>query len=397
MMRTKLMNMLQERKDEITQIRRHLHEHPELSFHEAETAKFIQDFYKGKDVEMATEVGNGHAVVVTIKGGKPGKTIALRADFDALPIEEQTELPFKSKKPGVMHACGHDGHTAYLLVLADCLIQLKENIPGTIKIVHQHAEETPPGGAKSVVESGILDDVDQIFGIHVFPFGESGQVYYHSGFAMAGRTYFKLKIQGVGGHGSSPHMANDAIVAGAYFVTAIQTVVSRRLNPFDTGVITIGSFDGKGSFNVIKDAVELEGDVRYMNTENRDKMDAEIHRIVAGMEAMFGVTVELTYTNDYPPLYNDPAVTEQVVASLQKGVGEYLTGISEYDMLSGSEDFAYYLQKIPGVFFYIGAKPKNTLNAYFNHHPKFDIDEDALLVAAKSVADVVLDYYKLNG
>ncbi|AQP63557.1 amidohydrolase [Listeria monocytogenes] len=396
-MRTKLMNMLQERKDEITQIRRHLHEHPELSFHEAETAKFIQDFYKGKDVEVATEVGNGHAVVVTIKGGKPGKTIALRADFDALPIEEQTELPFKSKNPGVMHACGHDGHTAYLLVLADCLIQLKENIPGTIKIVHQHAEETPPGGAKSVVESGILDDVDQIFGIHVFPFGESGQVYYHSGFAMAGRTYFKLKIQGVGGHGSSPHMANDAIVAGAYFVTAIQTVVSRRLNPFDTGVITIGSFDGKGSFNVIKDAVELEGDVRYMNTENRDKMDAEIHRIVAGMEAMFGVTVELTYTNDYPPLYNDPAVTEQVVASLQKGVGEYLTGISEYDMLSGSEDFAYYLQKIPGVFFYIGAKPKNTSNAYFNHHPKFDIDEDALLVAAKSVADVVLDYYKLNG
>ncbi|EAC7981231.1 amidohydrolase [Listeria monocytogenes] len=396
-MRTKLMNMLQERKDEITQIRRHLHEHPELSFHEAETAKFIQDFYKGKDVEVATEVGNGHAVVVTIKGGKPGKTIALRADFDALPIEEQTELPFKSKNPGVMHACGHDGHTAYLLVLADCLIQLKENIPGTIKIVHQHAEETPPGGAKSVVESGILDDVDQIFGIHVFPFGESGQVYYHSGYAMAGRTYFKLKIQGVGGHGSSPHMANDAIVAGAYFVTAIQTVVSRRLNPFDTGVITIGSFDGKGSFNVIKDAVELEGDVRYMNTENRDKMDAEIHRIVAGMEAMFGVTVELTYTNDYPPLYNDPAVTEQVVASLQKGVGEYLTGISEYDMLSGSEDFAYYLQKIPGVFFYIGAKPKNTSNAYFNHHPKFDIDEDALLVAAKSVADVVLDYYKLNG
>ncbi|EMG5782475.1 amidohydrolase [Listeria innocua] len=396
-MRTKLMNMLQERKDEITQIRRHLHEHPELSFHEAETAKFIQDFYKGKDVEVATEVGNGHAVVVTIKGGKPGKTIALRADFDALPIEEQTDLPFKSKNPGVMHACGHDGHTAYLLVLADCLIQLKENIPGTIKIVHQHAEETPPGGAKSVVESGILDDVDQIFGIHVFPFGESGQVYYHSGYAMAGRTYFKLKIQGVGGHGSSPHIANDAIVAGAYFVTAIQTVVSRRLNPFDTGVITIGSFDGKGSFNVIKDAVELEGDVRYMNTENRDKIDAEIHRIVAGIEAMFGVSVELTYTNDYPPLYNDPAVTEQVVASLQKGLGEYLTDISMYDMLSGSEDFAYYLQKIPGVFFYIGAKPKNTPHAYFNHHPKFDIDEDALLVAAKSVADVVLDYFKLNG
>lgn len=395
-MRAQLMKMLDERKDEIIQIRRHLHENPELSFHEAETAKYIQSFYKGKDVEIATEVGNGHAIVVTIKGGKPGKTIALRADFDALPVTEETELPFKSQNEGVMHACGHDGHTAYLLVLADCLISLKEDIPGTIKIVHQHAEETPPGGAKSVVESGILDDVDQIFGIHVFPFGESGEVYYHSGYSMAGRTYFKLKIQGVGGHGSSPHMANDAIVASAYFVTAVQTIISRRLNPFDTGVVTIGSFDGKGSFNVIKDAVELEGDVRYMTTENRDKIDAEIHRIVAGIEAMFGVTTELTYTNDYPPLYNDPKVTEQVVASLQKGIGEYLTAVSEYDMLSGSEDFAYYLQKIPGVFFYIGAKPKNTEQAYFNHHPKFEIDEDALLVAAKSVAEVVLNYYKLD-
>lgn len=395
-MRAQLMKMLDERKDEIIQIRRHLHENPELSFHEAETAKYIQSFYKGKDVEIATEVGNGHAIVVTIKGGKPGKTIALRADFDALPVREETELPFKSQNEGVMHACGHDGHTAYLLVLADCLISLKEDIPGTIKIVHQHAEETPPGGAKSVVESGILDDVDQIFGIHVFPFGESGEVYYHSGYSMAGRTYFKLKIQGVGGHGSSPHMANDAIVASAYFVTAVQTIISRRLNPFDIGVVTIGSFDGKGSFNVIKDAVELEGDVRYMTTENRDKIDAEIHRIVAGIEAMFGVTTELTYTNDYPPLYNDPKVTEQVVASLQKGIGEYLTAVSEYDMLSGSEDFAYYLQKIPGVFFYIGAKPKNTEQAYFNHHPKFDIDEDALLVAAKSVAEVVLNYYKLD-
>ncbi|MBC1486452.1 amidohydrolase [Listeria seeligeri] len=395
-MRAQLMKMLDERKDEIIQIRRNLHENPELSFHEAETAKYIQSFYKGKDVEIATEVGNGHAIVVTIKGGKPGKTIALRADFDALPVTEETELPFKSQNEGVMHACGHDGHTAYLLVLADCLISLKEDIPGTIKIVHQHAEETPPGGAKSVVESGILDDVDQIFGIHVFPFGESGEVYYHSGYSMAGRTYFKLKIQGVGGHGSSPHMANDAIVASSYFVTAVQTIISRRLNPFDTGVVTIGSFDGKGSFNVIKDAVELEGDVRYMTTENRDKIDAEIHRIVAGIEAMFGVTTELTYTNDYPPLYNDPKVTEQVVASLQKGIGEYLTAVSEYDMLSGSEDFAYYLQKIPGVFFYIGAKPKNTEQAYFNHHPKFDIDEDALLVAAKSVAEVVLNYYKLD-
>ena len=287
------MKMLEARKDEMIEIRRYLHEHPELSFKEEKTAQYIADFYKGKDVEVETNVGNGYGIIVTIKGGKPGKTIGLRADFDALPIFEETDVPFKSKNEGVMHACGHDGHTAYLLVLADCLIQLKSEIAGTIKIIHQHAEEVPPGGAKSIVESGLLDDLDHIFGIHLFPTKPAGDVGYSSGYAMAGRTYFKLKIQGVGGHGSSPHLANDAIVAGAHFVTAIQTIISRRLNPFDMGVITIGSFDGKGTFNVIKDSVELEGDVRYMTDETQQLIEKEIHRIVKGIEVEFGVNCEL--------------------------------------------------------------------------------------------------------
>lgn len=283
-MRNQLMDMLAARKDEIIQIRRHLHEHPELSFQEEKTAQYIIDFYKDKDVEVQTNVGNGYGIIVTIRGGQPGKTIALRADFDALPIHEETDVPFKSKNEGVMHACGHDGHTAYLLVLADCLIRMKSSIAGTIKIVHQHAEEIPPGGAKSIVESGVLDDVDAMFGVHLFPTHPTGSVGYRSGHAMAGRTYFKLKINGVGGHGSSPHLSNDAIVAGAYFVTAVQTVVSRRLDPFSTGVVTIGSFDGKGAFNVIKDSVELEGDVRYMTEETQQLIDEEIHRIVSGIE-----------------------------------------------------------------------------------------------------------------
>jgi len=189
-----------------------------------------------------------------------------------------------------MHACGHDGHTAYLLVLADCMIQLQSELSGTYKIIHQHAEEVPPGGAKSIVESGLLDDLDAVYGIHLFPTNPAGEVGYRSGYAMAGRTYFKLTIQGVGGHGSSPHLANDAIVAGAHFVTAIQTVVSRRLNPFDMGVVTIGSFDGKGQFNVIKDSIEIEGDVRYMTSEVQELIDKEVHRIVKGIEAEFGVT-----------------------------------------------------------------------------------------------------------
>lgn len=394
-MKKQLMEMLEARKEEIIQIRRYLHEHPEVSFEEEKTAQYILDFYKGKDVEIQSNIGDGFGIVVTIKGGKPGKTIGLRADFDAVPIVEETDVPFKSKNHGVMHACGHDGHTAYLLVLADCLIQLKAEIPGVIKIIHQPGEETPPGGAKGIIDSGLLDDLDAIYGIHLFPTHPVGYVGYRSGYAMAGRTRFKLNIQGVGGHGSSPHMANDAIVAGAHFVTAVQTIISRRLNPFDVGVITIGSFDGRGTFNVIKDSVELEGDVRYMTTETQQLIDKEVHRIVNGIEAEFGVQCKLSYNADYPPLYNDPKITAEVRASLESMDDQDIKQIIEFPMFSGSEDFSYYLQKIPGCYFYIGCQPKGAEQVYFNHNPKFDIDEDSLLVAAKAVAQVVCRFYEL--
>jgi amidohydrolase len=390
------MNMLEARKGEIIQIRRHLHENPELSFKEEKTAQYIIDFYKGKGVSIQTNVGNGLGIIVTIEGGKPGKTIGLRADFDALPITEEAEVPFRSKNEGVMHACGHDGHTAYLLVLADCINELKDSLSGTIKIIHQHAEETPPGGAKSMMESGALDELDAVFGIHLFPSHPAGVVGYRGGYSMAGRTYFKLAIKGVGGHGSSPHMANDAIVAGAHFVTAVQTVISRRLNPFDMGVVTIGSFDGKGSFNVIKDRIEIEGDVRYMTAETQQLIDKEIHRIVKGIETEFDVQCELTYVPDYPPLYNDPELTEFVKNSLESMNDKEIKKVVEFPVFSGSEDFSYYAEKIPGCFFYIGCKPKGVEKAYFNHHPKFDIDEDALLIASKSVAQVVCRFYEWN-
>ena len=391
-----LMELLESRNDEMIAIRRHLHENPELSFKEEKTAQYIADFYKGKDVEVQTNVGNGYGIIVTIKGEKPGKTIGLRADFDALPIHEETDVPFKSKNDGVMHACGHDGHTAYLLILADCLIQLKSSIAGTIKIIHQHAEETPPGGAKSIVESGVLDDLDLVFGTHLIPAIPTGTIGYRSGYAMAGRTYFKLVIQGKGGHGSSPHQSNDPIVAGAHFVTAIQTVVSRRLNPFEMGVVTIGSFDGRGSFNVIKDSIEIEGDVRYMTTETQQLIEQEIRRITSGIELEFDVDCDLTYTADYPPLYNDPETTEKVVSILENSDDQSIKEVVEIAMNSASEDFSYYLEKVPGTFFNIGCKPKGVEQAYMNHHPKFDIDEDALLISAKSVAEVVCSYCEID-
>ncbi len=392
MMKDELMKMLEEREDEMIKIRRYLHEHPELSFKEEKTAAYIADFYKGKDVEIETNVGNGYGIIVTIEGASEGKTIGLRADFDALPITEKADVPFRSKNEGVMHACGHDAHTAYLLILADCLIQLKDQIKGTIKIIHQHAEEQPPGGAKSIMESGKLNDVDAIFGIHILPVAPAGTVGYHSGYSFNGRTYFKLKIQGKGGHGSSPDKANDAIVAGSYFVTAVQTVVSRRVNPMEAGVVTIGSFDGKGSFNIIKDSIELEGDVRYSNDETREVIDKEFKRIVKGLEELFDVTCELTYTPDYPPLYNDPELTSFVADTLNGIQDSDIKEVKEFPKLSPSDDFAYYLEKIPGSYFYIGCTPKGVQQPYFNHHPKFDIDEDAMLVAAKSVGHIVCHF-----
>ncbi|MGN7388050.1 amidohydrolase [Sporosarcina sp. SAFN-015] len=388
-MKDKLMSMLGERKNEMIEIRRHLHEYPELSFKEEKTAQYIADFYKGKDVEIQTNVGNGFGIIVTITGGKPGKTIGLRADFDALPIVEETPVPFKSKNEGIMHACGHDGHTAYMLILADCLIQLKSEVAGTIKIIHQHAEEVPPGGAKSIIESGLLDDLDEVYGIHLLPIAPVGMVGFNKGYAFNGRAYMKLKIQGRGGHGSSPHLANDAIVAGAHFVTAIQTIISRRLSPFDIGVITIGSFDGAGTFNVIKDSVVLEGDIRYMTVETQETIERELKRLAKGIEAEFDVQCDLTYTPDYPPLYNNPELTEKVAITLINANVKEITEVKEVPPMAPSEDFAYYAERFPACFFYIGCTPKGVDKPYFNHHPKFDIDEDALLVAAKAVGQVV--------
>lgn len=395
-MKSKLMEMLESRKQEMIDIRRHLHKYPELSFKEEQTARYIEQFYAGKEVDIRTKVGNGYGIVVTVKGGKPGPTVALRADFDALPIAEETDLPFRSVNEGIMHACGHDGHTAYLLVLADCLIQLKEEIPGTVKIIHQHAEEEPPGGAKSIVESGMLDDVDRIFGIHLLPTDPVGVVGYRGGYAMAGRSYLKVDIQGVGGHGSSPHKANDAIVAGAYFVTSVQTVISRKLNPFDMGVVTIGSFDGKGSFNVIRDRVQLEGDIRYMSNETKETIRQALIRIADGIGEAFGVTCELSFIPDYPPLCNDPEATELVKRCLEHADDPEIRKVVEYPMMSPSDDFAYYLEKIPGCYFYVGCTSKGVETPYFNHHPKFDIDEDALLVAAKAVGHVVCGYFGVD-
>ncbi|MGK9069876.1 M20 family metallopeptidase [Staphylococcus warneri] len=385
-----LVERLREKEDRMIEIRRYLHQHPELSFKEVETPKYIADFYKDKDCKVETNIGQ-NGVKVTIDSGKPGKTLAIRADFDALPIKEETGLPFASKNEGVMHACGHDAHTAYMLILAETLIEMKDQFKGKVVVIHQPAEEMPPGGAQGMIKDGVLDGVDHVLGAHVMSTMEAGKVFYKEGFVQTGRAYFKLTVHGKGGHGSSPHMANDAIVAGANFVTTAQTVVSRRLSPFETGVVTIGSFDGKGQFNVIKDSIEIEGDVRALTDDTRDTIEKELTRLVKGLESTFGVTCDFEFNKDYPALYNDPEFTSYVADTINNAEDNDIKGIEECEPQPPSEDFAFYAVELPSTFIYSGAAPEDG-EIYPHHHPKFNISESSMLVAAEAVGTVVLDY-----
>lgn len=385
-----LVERLHEKEDRMIEIRRYLHQHPELSFKEVETPKYIANFYKDKDCKVETNVGQ-NGVKVTIDSGKPGKTLAIRADFDALPIKEETGLPFASENEGVMHACGHDAHTAYMLILAETLIEMKDQFKGKVIVIHQPAEEMPPGGAQGMIKDGVLEGVDHVLGAHVMSTMEAGKVFYKEGFVQTGRAYFKLTVHGKGGHGSSPHMANDAIVAGANFVTTAQTVVSRRLSPFETGVVTIGSFDGKGQFNVIKDSIEIEGDVRALTDDTRDTIEKELTRLVEGLESTFGVTCDFEFNKDYPALYNNPEFTSYVADTIKNAGDNDIKGVEECEPQPPSEDFAFYAVELPSTFIYSGAAPEDG-EIYPHHHPKFNISESSMLVAAEAVGTVVLDY-----
>lgn len=385
-----LFKKLDEKQERMIEIRRYLHAHPELSFEEHETAAFIENFYKGKDVTVHTNVGGGTAVVVDIESGNPGKIIGLRADFDALPVHEETNLAYKSTRDGLMHACGHDAHTAYLLTLADALIEMKDELSGTIRIIHQHAEEKPPGGARDIVASGILDNLDEVYGIHVFPFVDQEKIEIHEAETYAGSSTFDIVIQGKGGHAAMPQNTKDAIVAASYFVTQLQTVVSRCTDPKNSVVVTIGAFEAPGTHNVIQGKVVLKGTTRYLDEPSKDIAYAAIKNQVEGLEKAFGVTVDLDYHFNYPVLYNHVEQTRAVSDILKQSEGSYFDEVVEGNTLSGSEDFAYYLMQTPGTFYIVGAKPEGIADPYPNHHPKFEINEESMMICAKSLGELVL-------
>lgn len=381
--------MIEEHFPEMVDIRRYLHEHPELSFQEYETANYIAFYYDTLGIPYERNVG-GNGIIATLKGGKPGKTVAFRADFDALPIQDEKDVPYKSKNDGVMHACGHDGHTATLLVLAKILKQFSAELPGTVVFIHQHAEEQTPGGAISIVESGKLNGVDVIFGNHLWATSPLGVVETRSGVFMAGTDRFTIEIKGKGGHGAYPHETKDALVIGASLVSELQQIVSRRMNPLETAVVTVGKFTAGTSFNVIADKAEMIGTVRYLDKDVQQQIRNDMEQIVKGICATHDVDYTFTYAPGYPPVVNHEEETNLLLEAA-KDVDAVKNAVVVQPQMGG-EDFAYYIQRIPGVFFFTGAKKEDS--SYPHHHALFDFDERAMTIAAKVFVRALFRYQR---
>jgi amidohydrolase len=330
-------------------------------------------------------------VVALIEGSRPGPTLLLRADMDALPIVEQTGAEYASQNAGVMHACGHDGHTAILLTAARMLNSARDKFPGTIKLVFQPAEEGQ-GGAESMIADGVLDNpkVDVVFGLHLWNEQPVGWLGIAEGSTMAGAEIFNIKLTGKGGHGAMPQTAVDPILAGAHMVSALQSVVSRNIAPLDSAVVSVTQFHGGDAFNVIPQTVELGGTIRTFKPDVRDTVLKRVEEIVVRTADTFGCKAEWTCTRLTPAVIND-AGTIKIVQSAARKVLPDLHVDSTAPVTMGSEDFAYMMEKVPGCFVFVGsANPDKGLN-YSHHHPKFDVDEKALSQAAALMAQSAVD------
>lgn len=381
-----LQQLLEQQFEEMVAIRRHLHMYPELSFHEVQTPAYIAAYHRKLGLEVREKVG-GRGVVATLCGGKPGKTVAIRADFDALPIQEETDAPYKSKHDGVMHACGHDGHTAIALGLAAALVQMKEQLHGNVVFIHQFAEEIAPGGAKPMIEDGCLDGVDVIFGTHLWAPMPLGQIQVREGAIMAAADAVYIDIQGRGGHGAQPHETVDAVLIGSQFVTAAQSIVARKIDPLKAAVYSIGHFEAINSFNVIAERVHLKGTVRTFDADVRERMEREIEATLKAVCDAAGATYVYNYERGYPAVVNHARETA-FIANIAKQYAD----VSVTPPMMIGEDFAYYMQHVPGTFFFTGAKRPEADIVYPHHHARFDFDERAMLIAAKTLGDATVTY-----
>lgn len=374
--------------------RRHLHEHPELGFQEFETAAFVQQRLEQLGVEDIRTGINVTGVTGLITGTKEGagKNVMVRADMDALPILEENKVDYVSQNPGVMHACGHDAHTAILLGLARLLTDNKDAFSGTVKLCFQPAEELPPGGALGMVEAGVLNDppTEAVFGLHMANGTPVGKIEVGSGPVMAAADGYEVTINGKGGHGAYPHGCVDPVVIGAHIVVALQTVVSRNTDPMDSAVVSNCVFQSGEAFNVIPDTAVLKGTVRTFKPETRDLMEERITAICTSIAESMGATADVKYTRGYPATINDEAMTELAREAAAAAVGA--ENVIDKVPAMGAEDMSYFLNEKPGSYFFVGSKNEEKGYVWGHHHPKFDIDEESLGHGLTAMAMNVLTY-----
>ncbi len=354
--------------------RRHLHQNPELGFQEHDTAAFISS----QLAEIPHQGGIAQTgIVATIKGALAGPTIAIRADMDALPIQETNTVAYRSQRPQTMHACGHDGHVAIAIGVARLLWQQRPQLRGTVKVIFQPAEEGP-GGAQPMIEAGVVADVAAIFGLHLWNTLPVGTIGIKSGFSMANANRFKIYIQGKGGHGALPQQTVDAVVVGSAVVQALQTIVARRVNPLDSAVVSIGRFRAGDTYNVIAGEAELWGTARCFTPELATQLPQMIEQVVAGVCATYGASYHFEYLPGYPAVDNDAQAAE-LMQNVAIAMGAHVVP----EMTLGGEDMAYFLHAVPGCYAFVGSANSILGLNFPHHHPCFDFDETALGIGAE--------------
>ncbi len=371
--------------------RRDFHMHPELGMQEERTARIVAAHLESLGIDVKTGVG-GTGVVGVLQGARPGKTVAIRADMDALPIQDQKTVEYASRRAGVMHACGHDGHTAILMGVASLLSEMRDALCGNVKFLFQPAEEGP-GGAKPMIEAGALLEpkVDACLGLHIYldlPVGKVGVKY---GTISAAADGFEIKIRGQGGHGAGPHETVDAIMVSGNLLVALQTIVSREISPTEPAVITVGTIHGGYRGNVIADEVTMTGTVRTLDALTRDAMPERIERVIKGVTDAMRASYDMRYSFGYPSVHNDRQMTALVERTAEEVVGrDSVEHITQATM--GAEDFAYFAEVVPSCFFRLGARNESRGIVFPGHNPRYDFDEDAMPIGVEVLSLAAINY-----
>lgn len=376
-------------KNQLVEWRRHFHKYPELSFQEEKTSQFVFDILQ-KIPYLEVSRPTQYSVMAKLVGKQPGKTIAIRADMDALPIHEENDFDFISTYQGVMHACGHDGHMAILLGVVHKLVEEREKVKGEIRFLFQHAEENFPGGAEEMVAAGVMEGVDYIIGAHLWASLEAGKIGVIYGAAMAAPDVFKITIEGKGGHAGIPHETIDSIAIGTQVVSQLQQIVSRLTNPLDSLVVSVTQFHAGTTHNVIPEHAEIEGTVRSLRHELREETAGKIERIVKYITESYGAKYTFSYEYGYRPVVNNYEVTEIIERTALQLYGR--DRVVRLQPTMAGEDFSAFLQKAPGTFFFIGAGNKEKGIIYPHHHPRFTIDEDALPIGVEVFVSSIMNF-----